>query len=211
MTTDASMQSPKSAIGMNKKRILVIAVVIIVLLVAVTSVSWLSLRDREGTRSHHYYVRIEANTTEEYVVRLPVPVDISGRMPPYFVQEIEILMGYPVFALRESEYGTGLEVRASGYIEFEWTKVWPESWNEIYGNITMTTGAEGWDASGPAHSWIFSDRSDTRIHFLFSCTNHHMETPVWSSGGGPTFDFYMYPNGTGWQQIEIDYGWMVIN
>jgi len=123
MTTDASIQSPKSALGMNKKRILVIAVVIILLLAAVASVSWLSQWDRTGTRSHHYYVRIEANTTEEYVVRLPVPVDISGRMPPYFVQDIEILLGYPVFALREYDYGTGLEVRASGYIEFEWTKV----------------------------------------------------------------------------------------
>jgi hypothetical protein len=93
-------------------------------------------------------VRIEANTTEEYVVRLPVPVDITGRMPPYFVQDIEVLMGYPVFALGEYDYGTGLEVRASGYVEFEWTKTWPESWNEIYGNITMTTGAEGWDDPG---------------------------------------------------------------
>jgi hypothetical protein len=38
-----------------------------------------------------------------------------------------------------------------------------------------------------------------------------METPVFSSGGGPMFDFYMYPNGTGWQQIEISYGWILIN
>jgi hypothetical protein len=195
----------------NKKRTLVIAIVIVVLLVTVASISWFSLREQAGTRSHHYTVRIEANTTEEYVVRLPVPVNISDRMPPYFVQDIEILMGYPTFALGEYAYGTGLEVRASGYVEFEWTKVWPESWNEIYGNITMTTGAEGWDDPGPARSWIFSDRSDIEISFLYSSINHHMETPIFASGGGPMFDFHMRPNGTGWQQIEIDYGWSVMN
>jgi len=211
MTSDAPMQTPKSALGMNRKRILVIAAVIVVLLIAVASLSWFSLRDRAETRSHHYTVRIEANTTEEYVVRLPVPVDVSGRMPPYFVQDIEVLMGYPVFALGEYDHGTGLEVRASGYVEFEWTKVWPESWNEIYGNITMTTGAEGWDDPGPAHSWIFSDRSDIGISFHYSSINHHMETPTFASGGGPTFDFDMYPNGMGWQHIEISYGWMLIN
>jgi hypothetical protein len=211
MTTDAPMQPHRSALGTNKKRILAIAAVIVVLFVAVASVSWSSSRDRAPTRSHQYIVRIETNTTEEYVVRLPVPVDVSRRMPPYFVQDIEIHMGYPIFALGEYDYGIGLEVRASGYVEFEWSKVWPESWNEVYGNLTMTTGAEGWDDPGPARSWIFSDLSDMRIFLLHSSINRHMETPVFVSGGGPTFDFYTYPNGTGWQQVEMDYGWMVIN
>lgn len=211
MSSSVPTQSSKPIPAIGRKWIPVIIAVVVVLLVAIAAATWYSLRDREGTRSHHYLVRIEANTTAEYVVRLPVPVNTSGWMPPYFMQDIEILKGYPVLALGEYEYGTGLEIKASGYVELQWNKVWPESWNEIYGNLTMTTGAEGWSDPGPALAWIFSDSPDFKIYFSYSCINHHMETPFFASGGGPIFDFYMFLNGMGWQQIYIDYGWMLIN
>lgn len=215
MASDAPVPAPRSIPVTNRKRIaMLVSVVVVASFVTVASVSWLLTEkpfDRNGTYRHHYYVRVEANTTEEYTIRLPVPNDASGRMPPYFMQDIEVLMGEPVFALGEYDYGRGIEVHASGYLEFEWTKVWPESWNVRYGNLTMTTGAEGWSEAGPCNSWIFSDRPDIRIFFQYSSIHRYMAGPMFASGGGPTFYINEYPNGTGWQQMPVDYGWMLIN
>ena len=209
MISDASAQRSKSTTA--KRELIILGSVAVALLIVAASLYWYYYADRAGTQDHHYYVKVEANTTEEYLIRLPVPVNESGTMPPYFVQDIEVLVGNPVFALGESDHGTYLEVRASGYVEFEWVKGWPDTTGEVYGNLTMTTGAEGWDDHGPALSWIFSDRPDIRINLLHSSIHNYMSSPTWASGGGPTFSFNDYPNGTGWQQVGIDYGWMVIN
>lgn len=215
MVSDAHVETPKSIPATNRKRsATLVSVVVVALVVVIASISWLVMErsfDRNGTYGHHYYVRVEANTTEEYTIRLPVPIDTNSMMPPYFVQDLEVLMGQPVFALGEYDHGRGLEVRASGYLEFEWTKEWPESRNERYGNLTMTTGAEGWDDRGPCYSWMFSDTADVRIMLDYSSLHTYMSKPMYPSGGGPTFTFYGYPNGTGWQQVLMSYGWMVIN
>ena len=203
------------SLAQDRQTIIVIASVIIILaLVTVALVFWtLQARvfERNGIFHHHYYVRVEANSTEEYTFRLPVPNDTNGRMPYDFVYELEVLTGEPVFALGNYEHGKGLEGRASGYLEFEWSKTWSESRNERYGNLTMTVGAEGWNPVGPCYSWMFSDRSDIRVSFNYFSINEYMVSPTFASGGGPTFSFCEYPDGAGWQKIAMDYGWMLIN
>lgn len=215
LASDTTVQAPRPVQVTDRKRIAVlVSVVIVASLVAIASMSWLMTEEpfeRNGTYRHHYYVRVDANTTEEYTIRLPIPNDTNGKMPYDFMYDLEVLMGEPAFALGEYEHGRGLEVRASGYLEFEWTKVWPESWESRYGNLTMTTGAEGWRDVGPCHSWVFSDRADIRVLFQHSSIHHYAAGPMFASGGGPTFYFYEYPNGTGWQQMAVDYGWMLIN
>lgn len=215
MASDTIVPDQRPRHVTDRKRIAVLAsAVIVASLVTVATMSWLLTErpfERNGTFRHHYYVRVDANTTEEYTIRLPVPNDTSGRMPYYFVNDIEVLTGDAVFGLGDYGHGIGLEVRASGYLEFEWEKVWPESWDERYGNLTMTTGGEGWNNVGPCHSWVFSDRFDIRIFFQYSSIHQYMAGPMFSSGGGPTFYFYEYPLGTGWQQMPVDYGWMLIN
>ena len=200
--------------GNNKRKVVLVYAIIIASIVALASVSWFVLDrsfDRDGTYNHYYNVKVKANTTEEYVIRLPVPNDESERMPPRFMTELEIVIGNPVFALGDSIHGMAIEVRASGYLEFTWAQGWSESWNERYGNLTMTVGAEGWDNPGPCVSWIFSDCSDIRILFTYYSIHDYLAAPHWASGGGPTFAFEIYPSGTGWQEVPVDYGWMVIN
>lgn len=182
--------------------------------VAVASVSWFLLQSRydgDGAYDHHYYVRILANSTEEYVVRLPVPVDAHGIVEDHFVQDLVILSGNATFALGEFDHGTGIEIHASGHLEFEWTKEWPVSAGERYDAITMTTGAGGLDHAEPCVSWIYSDRSDISIWFLFSSIHEYKSAPWWTSGGGPTYSFCEYPEGSGWQQIPMGYGWLIVN
>lgn len=215
MTSDKDMPPKRSSLLTDKRRTAIsVSAIVVASFVTLATISWLLIErpfDRNGTFDHHYFVRVEANTTEEYTIRLPVPNDENGSMPPYFMQDLEVIMGEPVFALAEYDYGVGIEVRARGYLEFEWSRAWPESWGGRYGNLTMTTGAEGWSNAEPCNSWIFSDRSDIRIFFMYSSIHHYMASPMFASGGGPTFDFYEYPTGTGWQQMPVDYGWMLIN
>ncbi len=131
-----------------------------------------------------------------------------------FLRDIDVLVGEPTFELGEYGHGMGLEVSARGDLEFEWAEAWPESSNVSYGNLTMTTGAEGWGSStplNPRYSWIYSDRSDIRIQFLYTSIHQYMVSPRWASGGGPTYGFIEYPEGTGWQEMPVDYGWVLIN
>jgi hypothetical protein len=208
--TDES-KPPMSALTKHRNWILmIVCTVVIASLIIVASVH-LFYYERAGVYAHQYYVCVETNDTAEYTIRLPVPNDDAGTYPLSFLEDIDVLKGEPEFELGIYGHGTGLEVRASGNLEFEWNKAWPESAGVRYGNLTMTTGAEGWTPSEPAYSWIFSDRSDIRIQFLYTSIHHYMSSPMWASGGGPTFGFIEYPNGTGWQQMRIDYGWMVIN
>jgi len=207
---------PRQMTKPNDKRrtIMVTLAILVALVVVVASVAWFVIEgpfDRNGTYDHYYFVRVEANSTEEYTISLPVPTNESGVMPVRFMQDLEVAMGEPVFALGDTVHGKAIEVRASGYLEFSWSKQWPESWDERYGNLTMTTGAEGWEDRGPCVSWIYSDRPDIRIYFMYESIHEYMSAPHWASGGGPTFSFYMYPDGNGWQQVSVDYGWMIIN
>jgi len=144
------------------------------------------------------------------VIRLPVPMNAVGNMHPHFMGELEVIVGDPVFALAEYDHGIGLEVRSRGYLEFQWSMELSESWASDFGNLTMTTGAEGHTYSNDAHTRIFSDSSDINVIFSYSSIHHHTSRN-WVSGGGPTFEFDEHPDGTGWQRISIYYGWMVIN
>lgn len=209
-----SVQPLKPIPGSKRKRgLLVVCVLVVTILIIAATATWLHY-DRKGVFSHHYYVKVETNGTDEYTIRLPMPHDMSSRYPLSFLSDIEIINGEATFELGVYGQGMGLEVRASGDLEFEWAKAWPESSNVRYGNLTMTTGAEGWGSSSPlnpCYSWIYSDRSDIRIQFLYSSIHEYMVSPRWASGGGPTFSFIEYPQSTGWQRMPIDYGWLVIN
>jgi len=199
----------------RKRRVVVIvSVVIVSVIILAAFVYWYHSRsssERNGTYSHEYSLKVEANTTEEYIIRLPVPNDSSGRMPHDFLSELEVIKGVAVFALGDYENETCLEIRASGYLEIEWDKAYPASWNERYGNLTMTTGAEGWRTHDPCYSWIYSSRNDIKMTFYYSSIHHYMASPWFASGGGPTFYFSEYFYWQGWQQITIDYGWLIIN
>ena len=211
---NASEQPSKQIPGPNRRRRLLVVCAIVVAMIMIAASTALLHYDRQGVFSHHYYVKVEANGTEEYTIRLPVPHDTSSRYPLSFLGDIEVLDGDPAFQLGVYGHGMGLEVSARGDLEFEWTEAWPESSNVRYGNLTMTTGAEGWSSSSrlnPCCSWIYSDRSDIRIQFLYTSIHEYMVSPMLASGGGPTFSFIEYPEGTGWQEMPVDYGWVVLN
>lgn len=213
MTSESSSPKPDK-VPANNRTISLVLVLVLVSAAITAGAYWQVTKEpfgRHGTFRHHYSIVIEANTTEEYTIRLPVPNDVNGEMPYGFIDDLEVHMGNSAFALANYEYGRGLEVRASGYLSLDWIKAWPESSHDRYGNLTMTIGAEGWTDHAPRLSWIYSDRSDIRIMFNYWSIHQYMATPTWSSGGGPTFSLIVYPEGTGWQQVPIDYGWMLIN
>jgi hypothetical protein len=205
-----SSQPRKLFSAKDRRRTLILASIIIATsLIAVVWAAWL-LQDSESGYDEYYHVRIDAVDTDEYVIRLPVPCDEVCRMPPYFIGEIEVEAGEPVFALAEYDHGFGLEIRSRGYLEFDWSKELSGSWDSGYGNLTMTAGLEDYGQPNEARSWIFSDSSDIRIVLSYSSI-HFESSRRWTSGGGPTFEFDGYPNGTGWQSVPIQYGWLVIN
>lgn len=203
--------APTGRRGRGRLRVAILtAMITAVILLA--SLTWLP-RTTHVTYDHHYYVKVDANITGEYTLRLPVPHDANDKFPVTFIEELEVMAGEPVFSLEVFGHGLGLEVLAGGDIEFEWTLESPASSNVKYGNLTMTYGAEGWTHSSredPSYSWICSDSNDIMVQFLYSCISH-IASRGWVSGGGPTFEFFEYPSGTGWQRMPIDYGWLVIN
>jgi len=198
----------------KRVRRVVVSVIILLVIALVAYAAWYNLTwplGRKGVYSHGYSLKVETNSTEEYVIRLPVPHDRSEMMPDDFLSELEVTMGVAELSLGTYDNETYLEIRSSASLNLEWERTIPDSMNERYGNLTLTTGAEGWSSHDQCYSWVYSSRIDIEMTFYYSSIHHYNVTPWWASGGGPTFRFWGHPLQSGWQQTLVDYGWLVID
>jgi hypothetical protein len=168
--------------------------------------------DRDGTYRHSYRVEISTDSTSVYTLMLPVPRDINGSIPPGFMSEIEYDEGKIVAVLDSCEHGTALEITGFGSTNLSWSGFWLDTETNRFGNMTMTTGGEGWShREDPVVTWIYCSMAGVKISLYHSSIHHYYTNSWFASGGGPWFNLRGYDAAEGWQQPELEYGWMLIN
>lgn len=164
--------------------------------------------------SHSFYLTIDPNSTSEFTVVCPVPVNESGSQYPGFIYEIEVTSGDPAYMLVETAYGLGLQVSGQGHTSLHWSGNWRIGDGDWYLNMTMTNAPCDWNYDAPDGgfwAWVHSSSSIVLIRLIYSADRVHNETPLFASGGGPIFRLSKYGSGDGWEQVPLDYGWKIIN
>jgi hypothetical protein len=164
--------------------------------------------------SHPYHLTVEPNSTADFSIICPVPINSSGSLYPDFVSEIEVVSGDPEYLLIETEHGYGLQVSGSGYTKLTWEGRWKVSDGDWYLNLTMTNAPCQWDYDTPDNgfwSWIHSSNEPPRMRLSYSADRIHNEAPWFISGGGPNFRIAVTMTQEGWCQVLLDWGWKVIN
>jgi len=168
--------------------------------------------ERDGTYRHTYSVEISTSSISVYTLMLPVPRDVNGTIPPGFMSELEYDKGKIVAVLDSSEHGTVLKITGNGSANLSWSAIWSDTEMSRYGNMTMTSGGEGWShTEDPVVTWLYCSVAGIKIS-LYDSSIHHRYTNSWfATGGGPWFRLHDYDAVEGWQQPELEYGWMLIN
>ena len=166
----------------------------------------------DGTYTHTYEVRILTNSTSEYTLLLAIPRNATGDIPATFISDLEYDGSKIAAVLNSSEHGLALKIVGSGSTNLSWSDEWRVTERDRFGNMTMTSGAEGWThREGPAVTWLYCSVSGVQVSLFYESINKYHVSPWFVSGGGPIFSLYNHITAEGWQQPQIDYGWMVIN
>jgi hypothetical protein len=190
----------------------VLAVVVLSGLYLYGALPWLF--DEDPRYSHSFSLTIDPNSTSEFLIICPVPVNASGSPCPMFVEELEVTSGAPNCLPVDNEHGCGLQVSGQGYTRLHWEGDWGEDEGDWYLNLSMTNAPSSWDYDTPDEgfwSWIYSSNETLGIRLSYSAEQIHNETPRWLSGGGPGFYISLTTTEEGWCQAFLDYGWSVIN
>lgn len=195
-------------------------VVLLVALCLIIALVLFSLYQREsvhesnhdGTYRHTYRVEISTNSTSNYTLLLPLPRDVNGTIPPGFMSELEYDDGKIVAVFNSSEQGAALKITGIGSANLSWSAIWSDTELSCYGNMTMTSGGEGWShTEDPVVTWLYCSIAGVRISLDSSSVHQYYMNSWFATGGGPWFRLHDYYAAEGWQQPELEYGWMLIN
>lgn len=203
----------------RKTEALVIIAVIAVLAIVVLAGLYMGgafpwLFSENPRYSHSFSPVIDPETATDFTVICSVPVNAGGRPYPEFIDEQEVESGDPQYALVETEHGFGLQASGSGYTGLHWRGDWSVGDGDWYLNLSMSNAPNDWDYDTPEEgfwSWVHSINETLSMSLIYRAERMHNETPIWTSGGGPSFRITGMIQSDGWRQVVIDYGWIVIN
>ena len=196
--------------------VIVIAMVASVVLWRAYAAGWLPF-DEDREYSHSYSLEIVTETDEGYTLMVPVPLNKTGAQYAGFLDELSVTLGEVDVSVVDTLHGKALEVTGSGNATLEWDSRWSAEDEGWYLNISMTSGSPFDYHSDTRSSWIYSDLGGLSIRLSFSAEQTYNETPIFTSGGGPSYRLMDGEGGntldtqTGWQETVLEYCWTALN
>jgi hypothetical protein len=200
--------------GIKKKRVFLskgwglwVPILIIAILIC-SSLTLSFVFNHEETDPYHYHITLNSNSTEEYSVACPVPVDISGNLCAHFIDDLQIEEGRAIIELNPAPYGPAITISGKGRIDISWNASLPISAENRFWYMSMTSGDFHFGLEKNL-TWVYSDTANVSLSLSFSCEyrpGNPGKFSILCAGDSSTHRTYMIKEHwfeIGWNQIEI--------
>jgi len=194
---------------LKKKPIRVVAIAIVVITILVVS-WWFGHTKVVYTYYTEYEVKVSPNSTSNYVIYVPVPVDSKGNVSEITINLI-LEKGNASWEIISTQYGPALKVYGSGDIIISAKSVEKAY---CYNNLSMITienvTHHGFYCNGTAHLYCESDDPDINITIHVNLTqdsrveySDRIRGKFWEDGSTRYTFVEGAINGSGWQSVSV--------